>query len=83
MASTRVLFGSEARGKVMRGATLVADAAHVTFGPKSLCDGRLTTGGRVISDELGMKLEIPAWQLATSTCSRPAFWTLQKSCASR
>src|SRR6476659_11401427 len=35
MAHKRVLFRSEAREKILRGATLLADAIRVTLGPKS------------------------------------------------
>ncbi|SDK43213.1 chaperonin GroEL [Pseudomonas indica] len=35
MAHTRILFRSEAREKVLRGATQLADAIRVTLGPKS------------------------------------------------
>jgi chaperonin GroEL len=37
MAHKQVLFRSEAREKVLRGATLLADAVRVTLGPKSKC----------------------------------------------
>jgi chaperonin GroEL len=37
MAAKQVLFRSEAREKVLRGATALADAIRVTLGPKSKC----------------------------------------------
>jgi chaperonin GroEL len=37
MAAKEVLFRSEAREKVMRGASTLADAVRVTLGPKSKC----------------------------------------------
>ena len=37
MPYTNVLFRSEARDKVLRGATALADAVRVTLGPKSKC----------------------------------------------
>jgi chaperonin GroEL len=37
MPHKQVLFRSEAREKVLRGATLLADAVRVTLGPKSKC----------------------------------------------
>ena len=37
MAHKQVLFRSEAREKVLRGATTLADAVRVTLGPKSKC----------------------------------------------
>jgi chaperonin GroEL len=37
MAHKQVLFRSEAREKVLRGATALADAVRVTLGPKSKC----------------------------------------------
>ncbi|MBZ5524496.1 MAG: chaperonin GroEL [Acidobacteriia bacterium] len=37
MPSKHVLFRSEAREKVLRGASLIADAVRVTLGPKSKC----------------------------------------------
>ena len=37
MPHKHVLFGSEAREKVLRGATAIADAVRVTLGPKSKC----------------------------------------------
>ncbi len=37
MASKEVLFRSEAREKVLRGASVLADAVRVTLGPKSKC----------------------------------------------
>lgn len=37
MAGKHVMFRSEAREKVLRGATLMADAVRVTLGPKSKC----------------------------------------------
>ncbi len=35
MAHKQILFHSAAREKVLRGATLLADAVRVTLGPKS------------------------------------------------
>ena len=35
MAQKRVLFRSEAREKILRGATQLADAVRVTLGPRS------------------------------------------------
>ncbi|MGB8477521.1 MAG: chaperonin GroEL [Acidobacteriaceae bacterium] len=37
MAGKHVLFGSEAREKVLHGATLMTDAVRITLGPKSKC----------------------------------------------
>src|SRR4249919_4023246 len=37
MTSKHVLFRSEAREKILRGATALADAVRVTLGPKSKC----------------------------------------------
>jgi chaperonin GroEL len=37
MAHKQVLFGSEAREKILRGAAALADAVRVTLGPKSKC----------------------------------------------
>ena len=37
MAHKRLLFRSEAREKILRGATALADAVRVTLGPKSRC----------------------------------------------
>src|SRR5512138_3228996 len=37
MAYKRVLFRSEAREKILRGASALADAVRVTLGPKSKC----------------------------------------------
>ena len=37
MASKQFLFRSEAREKILRGATALADAVRVTLGPKSKC----------------------------------------------
>ena len=37
MAGKHVLFRSEAREKVLRGATLMTDAVRITLGPKSKC----------------------------------------------
>jgi hypothetical protein len=37
MSAKHVLFRSEAREKVLRGASLIADAVRVTLGPKSKC----------------------------------------------
>ena len=37
MAHKQVLFRSEAREKILRGATALADAVRVTLGPKSRC----------------------------------------------
>lgn len=37
MAHKRMLFRSEAREKILRGATALADAVRVTLGPKSRC----------------------------------------------
>ena len=37
MAHKQVLFRSEAREKLLRGATALADAVRVTLGPKSKC----------------------------------------------
>lgn len=37
MAHKQLLFRSEAREKILRGATLLADAVRVTLGPKSKC----------------------------------------------
>ena len=37
MSSKHILFRSEAREKVLRGAALIADAVRVTVGPKSKC----------------------------------------------
>jgi chaperonin GroEL len=37
MTYTNVLFRSEARDKILRGATALADAVRVTLGPKSKC----------------------------------------------
>lgn len=35
MASKQMLFGSEAREKILRGASMLTDAVRVTLGPKS------------------------------------------------
>lgn len=35
MAHKKVLFGSDARERVLKGASLLADAIRVTLGPKS------------------------------------------------
>jgi len=37
MAHRQLLFRSEAREKILRGATALADAVRVTLGPKSKC----------------------------------------------
>ena len=37
MNPKHILFRSEAREKVLRGASLIADAVRVTLGPKSKC----------------------------------------------
>ncbi|HSE93607.1 MAG TPA: chaperonin GroEL [Methylomirabilota bacterium] len=37
MPAKRVLFGSEARERILRGATALADAIRVTLGPRSKC----------------------------------------------
>src|SRR5512136_1234079 len=37
MNAKHILFRSEAREKVLRGASLIADAVRVTLGPKSKC----------------------------------------------
>jgi chaperonin GroEL len=37
MPHKHLLFHSEAREKVLRGATAIADAVRVTLGPKSKC----------------------------------------------
>jgi chaperonin GroEL len=37
MAYKQVLFRSEAREKILRGVTALADAVRVTLGPKSKC----------------------------------------------
>lgn len=37
MAHKRLLFSADARTKVLRGATQIADAVRVTLGPKSKC----------------------------------------------
>ncbi|HUV96714.1 MAG TPA: hypothetical protein VMV98_04510, partial [Acidobacteriaceae bacterium] len=37
MAGKHVLFRSEAREKVLHGATLMTDAVRITLGPKSKC----------------------------------------------
>jgi hypothetical protein len=37
MPYKQVLFRSEAREKILRGATTLADAVRVTLGPKSKC----------------------------------------------
>src|SRR5678816_1376087 len=37
MAYTNVLFRSEARDRILRGAAALADAVRVTLGPKSKC----------------------------------------------
>ena len=37
MTHKRILFRSEARERVLRGATTLADAVRVTLGPKSKC----------------------------------------------
>lgn len=37
MVHKQVLFASEAREKILRGATALADAVRVTLGPKSKC----------------------------------------------
>ena len=37
MASKQFLFRSEAREKILHGATALADAVRVTLGPKSKC----------------------------------------------
>ncbi|MFO0423042.1 MAG: TCP-1/cpn60 chaperonin family protein, partial [Planctomycetia bacterium] len=37
MPHKRILFRSEARERVLRGATILADAVRVTLGPKSKC----------------------------------------------
>ena len=40
MAGKRLLFKSEARGKVLSGATALADAVCITLGPKSKCSSQ-------------------------------------------
>src|SRR4026208_1812626 len=37
MTSKHLLFRAEARDKILRGATALADAVRVTLGPKSKC----------------------------------------------
>src|SRR3974377_1140463 len=37
MPAKRLLFKSEARDKILRGATALTDAVRVTLGPKSKC----------------------------------------------
>jgi chaperonin GroEL (HSP60 family) len=37
MAHKQILFGSSAREKILRGASVLADAVRVTLGPKSKC----------------------------------------------
>ncbi|MGZ4828920.1 MAG: chaperonin GroEL, partial [Candidatus Angelobacter sp.] len=37
MSKKHILFRSEAREKVLRGASLIADAVRVTLGPRSKC----------------------------------------------
>ena len=37
MSKKRLLYGAEAREKILRGATALADAVRVTLGPKSKC----------------------------------------------
>ena len=37
MAPKHLLFRGEAREKILRGATLLADAIRVTLGPRSKC----------------------------------------------
>ena len=37
MAHKHLLYRSEAREKVLRGATAIADAVRVTLGPRSKC----------------------------------------------
>jgi chaperonin GroEL len=37
MTYKRLLFRAEAREKVLRGATMLADAVRVTLGPKAKC----------------------------------------------
>jgi chaperonin GroEL len=37
MSSKRLLFRADAREKILRGATALADAVRVTLGPKSKC----------------------------------------------
>jgi chaperonin GroEL len=37
MPYKQVLFRSEARDKILRGATTLADAVRVTLGPRSKC----------------------------------------------
>jgi len=37
MNHTQVLFRSQAREKILRGVTAVADAVRVTLGPRSKC----------------------------------------------
>lgn len=37
MAHKQMLFRSEAREKILRGAASIADAVRVTLGPKSKC----------------------------------------------
>ena len=37
MAHKQVLFRSEARERILRGVTALADAVRVTLGPKSKC----------------------------------------------
>ena len=37
MAHKRILFRADARERVLRGATMLADAVRVTLGPKSKC----------------------------------------------
>ena len=37
MSHKRILFGSDARERILRGATTLADAVRVTLGPKSKC----------------------------------------------
>jgi chaperonin GroEL (HSP60 family) len=37
MSSKKLMFRSEARDKILRGATALADAVRVTLGPRSKC----------------------------------------------
>src|ERR671928_52320 len=61
MAAKDVKFHGEARERMLRGVDVLANAVRVTLGPKGrnamLEDIAILTGGQLISDELGMKLE--------------------------
>ena len=51
MPHKHLLFYSEAREKVLRGATAIADAVRVTLGPRSRCVLIEKKWGKPIPDE--------------------------------